>query len=368
LDDPTRLEKSMTVFSRRRALAMFALAAAPTSVAFSAENQERSASASIPTPRNKPLLSLVSRHIQWTDAENGITVAKEAGFPAILWTVRRGAHVEPEQVETELPRIVELTKASGMETPMIITNIGDVTSDHAEAILATMQKLGIGLYRAAAPRYDYNAPFEAQYSACKKKLAALAKLNEKYATTAAFHTHSYADTIGGSAWDLWMLMTDLDPRYIGLNYDIGHVTAKGGAGWRESIRAVGPYLHSVSIKDFYWEKESTNVSTGQWPWRCHFVRPGDGMVDFPDFFRYLQSIGFQGPLENYFEYTVNVAGQEKPLDMLGTDYKKWKLEMSRAAFVGYLRRDVGFYDDVWHEAMTTPPPAPFSVKAGDIPT
>ena len=40
---------------------------------------------------------------------------------------------------------------------------------------------------------------------------------------------------------LWMLMRDLDPRYVGLNYDIGHVTAKGGNGWRESIRAVVVY-------------------------------------------------------------------------------------------------------------------------------
>jgi len=89
------------------------------------------------------------------------------------------------------------------------------------------------------------------------------------------------------------------------------------------------------------------------------------MVDFSDFFRYLQSIGFDGPLENYFEYTVNVPGLDKPFDMLGTDYKKWKLEMPQETFVNYLKRDVDFYNAVWHEAMTTPPPPPFSVKAGE---
>lgn len=29
-----------------------------------------------------------------------------------------------------------------------------------------------------------------------------------------------------------------------------------------------------------------------------------------------------------------------------------------------LQHDVGFYNDVWHETLTTPPPLPFSVKAG----
>jgi sugar phosphate isomerase/epimerase len=313
--------------------------------------------------RKKPNLALVSRHLQWTSAENGIKVAQRAGFPAILWTVRRGAHIEPQQVQKELPRVVAMTHDAGLGTPMLITNIGDVTSEGAETILATMQRLGITLYRAAAPRYRYDSPIVPQFDALRRSLAVLAKLNEKYGTTAAFHTHAYADTIGGSAWDIWMLMKDLDPRYIGLNYDIGHVTAKGGAGWRESIRAVGSYLHSCSIKDFYWEKE-TNVPAGQWPWRTRLVRPGDGMVNFLDFFRYLQSINFQGPLENYFEYSVDVPGLARPFDLLGTDYGQWKLEMPEETFVSFLKRDVAFYDSVWHEALTTPPAPPFSVKAG----
>jgi sugar phosphate isomerase/epimerase len=357
-------ENGLSLVSRRQALAMLMSATALGNASFTVGAQEAASVSAKPVPREKPYLSLVSRHLQWTDAENGIAVAKEAGFPAILWTVRRGAHIEPEQVETELPRIVRLTKAAGIDTPMIITAIGDVTSDRAEAILATMKGLGIHLYRAVTPRYNYNAPVQPQLAACKGKIAGLAKLNEKYDTTAAFHTHSYADTIGGSAWDLLMLINDLDPRYVGLNYDIGHVTAKGGFGWRESVRAAGPYLHSVSIKDFYWEKEP-RVPSGEWPWRTRFVKPGDGMVDFSDFFRYLQSIGFQGPLENYFEYTVDVPGLSKPFDMLGTDYKKWKLEMPQLTFVGYLKRDVNFYNAVWQQAMATPPPQSFSVKAGE---
>jgi sugar phosphate isomerase/epimerase len=266
-----------------------------------------------------------------------------------------------------LPRIVNLTRAAGLEVPMIITNIGDVTSADVEPILATMQRLGIKLYRAGSVRYNYNAPIQPQFAALQKKLADLAKFNEKYGTVAAFHTHAYADSIGGSAWDLWMLMKDLDPRYIGLNYDIGHVTSKGGNGWRESIRAAGPFLYSVSVKDFYWEKQA-EVPAGQWPWRTRFVAPGQGMVNFSDFFRYLQAINFQGPIENYFEYSVDVPGLGKSFDMLGTNYKQWKLEMPEETFVGYLKRDINFYNQVWATAKNTPPPPSFSVKAGDSST
>lgn len=350
--------------SRRQVVAMMASAAAVGGVSH-VKAQAGPQHENRPV-RTQPNLALVSRHLQWTNADNGIKIARQAGFPAILWTVRRGAHVEPSQVTTELPRIVAITHDAGMGTPMLITNIGDMSSDGAEVILATMQRLGIPLYRAAAPRYRYDAPIQPQFDAFQRKLAALAKLNEKYGVTAAYHTHAYADTIGGSAWELWMLMKDLDPRYIGLNYDIGHITAKGGAGWRESIRAVGPFLHSCSIKDFYWEKEK-NVPTGQWPWRTRLVAPGEGMVNFLDFFRYLQSINFQGPLENYFEYSVNVPGRAQPFDMLGTDFGRWKLEMPEELFVSFLKRDVGFYNNVWQQALTTSPAPPFSVKAGEGP-
>lgn len=317
------------------------------------------------SPVQSPLrLALVSRHLQWTTAERAIILAKQAGFPAIVWTVRRGAHIAPADVATELPRVVAMTRKAGLDTPMLITNISDAEAEGVEAMFEAMRKVGIRIYRAAAPRYRYDAPIQPQLDDFRRKLAALAKLNEKYGVTAAFHTHAYADTIGGSAWDLWMLMNDLDSRYIGLNYDIGHVMAKGGAGWRESIRSVGPYLHSVSIKDFRWEKLA-NVPDGEWPWRTHLVQPGEGMVNFLDFFRYLQVIDFQGPLETYFEYTVRVPGIANPFDMLGTDYGSWKLAMPEAQFAALLARDVKFYTDVWAEARAKPVSPSFSVKAPD---
>lgn len=368
----TKSKEEKTLEASRREALQLMLAAAGAGVAASGAVTPAQAQAPLNSQapkgpvRQKPYLCLVSRHLQWTEMEHGLDVANTAGFAGVLWSVRGGAHIEPNEVAAKLPPIVKRTRDKGMEVPMIIAGIGEADSANAEGIMDTMNKLGIKLYRAGSSRYDFNAPLQPQFDALRKKMEGIVALNAKHGVCAAYHTHAYAQSIGGSAWDLWECMRGLDPRWVGMNYDIGHITAKGGNGWRESIRAVGDYLHSCSIKDFVWEKEPV-VPEGQYPWRTRFVRPGDGMVNFPEFFRYLQSINFQGPLENYFEYSVRVPNLDYPFDMLGTNYKQWKLEMPEETFIGFLKRDVAFYNDTWTKALTTPAPAEVSMKAGDGP-
>ena len=135
-------------------------------------------------------LALVSRHVQWTDIDEGAAVAAEAGFRAMAWTCRPGAHILPENVERDLPRAVAAARGHGLATPMLITAINGVDAPRAEAILDTMRQAGITLYRAPNFRYDYTRDLISQWEALKPGLAALATLNEKYGTTAMFHTHS----------------------------------------------------------------------------------------------------------------------------------------------------------------------------------
>jgi hypothetical protein len=108
--------------TRREALTMIT-AAALTGVE-SAKAQAGETNPAQPVS-DRPSLALVSRHLQWTSADHGIEVAKKAGFNSIIWTVRKGAHVDVTQAKTELPRIVNLSRRAGISTPMLITNIVD---------------------------------------------------------------------------------------------------------------------------------------------------------------------------------------------------------------------------------------------------
>jgi len=296
----------------------------------------------------KTQLCLVSRHLQWADIEEGIATAAEAGCKAIAWTVRPGAHILAENVERDLPKAVELTRKAGLATPMVITAIVDAKSTRAEAILSTMQGLGIRYYRAPSFRYDYNQELEPQLEALKPRIGSLADLNAKHGTTAMYHTHSGSGNVGGGVWDLWLMLKNFDRELVGLNYDLGHATIRGGSGWVETSHFAHKYVHGLSVKDFRWVKGTGGRRVGAWA--AEMVPGGEGMVDFSGMLSYFKSAGFAGPVELYQEYMATVPGVAAPVNMLGTNFGKWKLEMSKAQYVSLLTRDVNFYTNALSEA------------------
>lgn len=303
-----------------------------------------------PAAAAKTQLCLVSRHLQWTDVQEGSAAAIEGGCKAVAWSVRGGAHILPTNVEHELPRAVEAAHKAGLETPMVITAIVDAKSERVEAILDTMRGLGIRYYRAPSFRYDYNAELMPQLEALKPRIAGLAKLNEKYGTTAMYHTHSASGNVGGGVWDLWLVLKDFDPQLVGLNYDLGHATIRGGTGWVETSHFAHRHVRGLSVKDFRWVKSGAG-RRGTGEWSAEMVPGGEGMVDFKGMLGYFKSVGFAGPVELYQEYSVTVPGRTEPVNMLGTNYGTWKLEMPRAEWISLLKRDVAFYSNALREAQ-----------------
>lgn len=267
----------------------------------------------------------MSRHLQWTSVEDAIEVAKTAGFEAIEWTVRPGGHVPPERVERELPRVIELTHKAGLATPMISSSIQDASSPYAEAILSAAHGAGVTFYRGGQSfRYDYTRPLAPQLEALKPRIATLLPLNQKYRMTWAYHTHSGAGNIGGNIWDIWSVIKDFDPAYIGLNYDTGHTMIRGGNGWGDAAHVALTHIRGLAIKDPRWERNAE----GQWV--PEFVPIGEGLVDFKARFELLKSAGFSGPVTVYFEHH----------GLLGTDVGTWKLQMPRGEFIAIVKRDL----------------------------
>ena len=297
--------------------------------------------AAIPALAQKPAgpgplkICVFSKHFQWTDWRETADLAASMGFDGVDFTVRSGGHVLPEHVERDLPKAVEAARKAGLQTPMVTAGIVDAKSPHAEAILATLHGLGIQYYRWGGFTYDYGKSMAAQIDDLKPRVRALAELNEKHGVTAMYHTHSGLKQVGASIWDLWETLREFDPRYVGVNYDIGHATVEGGVGgWVNSAHLLDKFMTGVALKDFVWGKNAKGAWAPQW------CAAGKGMVNFAGFFEILKQTGFSGPVQLHFEYPE-----------LGQAYDgKTTLDIPKERFIAIMQRDLRYLKGLMGQA------------------
>lgn len=245
---------------------------------------------------------IFSKHLQFLLGEEMVKTAAGIGFDGIDLTVRKGGHVAPERVKQDLPPLVAMIRAHGLEAPMVTTDIVDAETPFAEDIVKTLADLGIRNYRwmpSGGFKYTATEPYPAQLERFKARVAKLAALNGRYKVGAMYHTHSGVNLVGASIWDLHILLKDFDPKSVGVNYDVGHATVEGGTGgWINSFRITGPYLRGIAVKDFLWAKN------GKGEWAAAWKPIGEGMVRFPQFFSMVAAARFDGPVQVHFEYPM----------------------------------------------------------------
>jgi sugar phosphate isomerase/epimerase len=256
-----------------------------------------------PLPAKEKLkVAIFSKHLQFLQGEALAKAVADLGFDGVDITVRKGGHVEPARVAQDLPPLTAIFKQHGLEVPMITTDIVDADTPFTEDILKTMAGLGIRNYRFGAFKWTDKQSYTAQLDAMKPRLAKLAALNAKYQACAMYHTHSGVGLVGASIWDLYILMKDLDPAAMGVNYDVGHATIEGGlGGWIASFKVTGPHVRGIAVKDFLWVQDAKGV------WREQWKPIGEGMVRFPQFFAMVAESGFSGPLQVHYEYPLGGA-------------------------------------------------------------
>jgi sugar phosphate isomerase/epimerase len=210
-------------------------------------------------------------------------------------TVRGGGVVKPEQVAEELPKAAAAFQDRGLSIPMISTNLTSASDPTAKATLSAMSKLGIRYYKLGYYHYDDVSQWESQLEATRKQLSGLLELGKASGVVAGLHNHAGA-TIGGAVWDAWRMLKPLDREAVGFYFDPAHATLEGAKhAWRLNFQLISSRLKMVAIKDFVWEK-----TDGQW--RTRWVPLGEGMVDWPAFFRMLAATSFNGPISLHIEY------------------------------------------------------------------
>jgi sugar phosphate isomerase/epimerase len=266
-------------------------------------------------------IHVFTKPFQWLGFEEMSALVAEAGAEGIDLPVRDGGHVLPEKVETDLPLAFEAAKKNGLRMDMIVTGITSADDKFTEPILKTASKLGIRYYRMGWISYDEKLGIMGTLQKLKTDMKKLEELNRKYKIHGAYQNHS-GIRVGGPVWDLYELVKDLNPEYIGVQYDVRHAVVEGGVSWVTGFKLVMPWVRCTDIKDFLWTK--TNGK-----WGPQSVPLGEGMVNFDDYFKLVQKNNVPGPMSLHLEYPPFEQYKEKI-----TDAEKKKL------FVAAMKKDV----------------------------
>jgi L-ribulose-5-phosphate 3-epimerase len=302
------------MLSRREFIASAATAALSTPFWASAQGG--------PDSEDAYKLCVFSKHLLFLrNYDEMAEAAAEAGFDGVDLAVRPDGHVLPKDVQRDLPSAVAAIRNAGLKTCMMTTAITNVNEAAAEPTLKTASELGIKYYRMGYLKYDDQLGVAKSLEALKPKLAALADLNRKHRIHGAYQNHA-GTRYGGPVWDLWVLLKDLDPQWLGCQYDVRHATVEGGSSWPLGMKLLAPWIKITAIKDFIWAKEN-----GKWSPKS--VPLGEGMTNFNAYFGLVKNLGICGPISMHFEYQMTSAPE-----------KSMSKAEARRQVVAAMRRDI----------------------------
>ena len=154
----------------------------------------------------------------------------------------------------------------------------------------------------------------------KKRLTDLAALNQRYNIHGDYQNH--AGRFGASLWDLWTVIKDLDPRWIGCQFDVRHATVDGAKAWPVSFKLIHDHIGSLPVKDFYWTKQDEK-------WLIKNIAIGQGMVDFKQYFQLIKKYNIIKPISLHFEYPLG-----------GADSGATKLTIPQDQVISQMKRDL----------------------------
>lgn len=278
---------------------------------------------------DEPLsVHIFSKHLQFLDYRSVGEVAAELGFSGVDLTVRQDGHVLPERVKTDLPLAVEEIGKGGSRCELITTDVESAHKPLDLDVIHTAALAGIKYYRSNWFKYPDDQTLTEALKNYQKQVEELSYLNRKLGLIGCYQNHAGKD-VGASFWEVKMLLDKADKQHFGSQYDIRHAVVEGGRSWETGLRLLHPHIKTIVIKDFKW-----GITGGRWD--AINTPVGEGMVDFPTYFKLLKKYRLKPPVTLHVEYPVG-----------GAEHGHRSITVDKDFVFRAMKRDLKTLQDLW---------------------
>ena len=249
---------------------------------------------------NPSPVCVFTKCLQHLDYDRLAETINRAGFDGADLSVRKGGHVLPAEVIVNLPKAINILTKVGLKVPMMVTDIKSADDPDIEKVLGTASQQGIKYYRMSYLNYEAGKTIPENLDIHKKAIERLEKINRKFNIHGEYQNHA-GTRVGGPVWDVYWLLKDSDPAFIGSQYDIRHAVCEGGTSWSIGLKLLAPWIKTIAIKDFVWNKDNNTK------WKIKDMPLGEGMVDYDAYLKEYVKLGISGPASVHYEYDLGGA-------------------------------------------------------------
>ena len=251
----------------------------------------------------KPEYHAFSRVFQFLkDPYKAADFLKSCGYDGAEWTVRAGGFLDPTLATAEKVKALKsAADKAGIKADNIVVDYLRGDDSDAERVIMLAADAGFRSFRGDYFKYDRAKTHRQNFDAFRSGFDSLEKLARKSGLKACYQNHSTYNKkiplLGSLVWDLYEVVRDHDPKYIGIQYDPMHVRAEGGPSWDHTLGALAPWIDFVCLKDFYFSLDATGKD-----WKRELVPASEGIVDFAEVKRLMELEGVKPRYTVHYDY------------------------------------------------------------------
>lgn len=199
-------------------------------------------------------LHLFTKVLQWVPLGDLSQTVRDMGFSGVDIAVRSNGHFQVKDLKGKLPLLVASGKQIGMAAPILTTELTGENLQEMDEFLKIVSGEGVKHYRMGWLMYK-SRDIMRELKTFNNQFKRLAELHEHYQVQGHYQNHA-GSGVGGSVWEILYLLEGIDPRHIGVQYDLRHAMVEGYKSWETAFQVVKDKITTLDIKDFRWEDSS----------------------------------------------------------------------------------------------------------------